>query len=57
MFGVASVSTVGDYIIKWMPLLGERGDMMSSLLMFMDEESYETLEPKSYKEVGLRKVG
>mmetsp|Transcript_12958 Transcript_12958/g.15827 ORF Transcript_12958/g.15827 Transcript_12958/m.15827 type:complete len:477 (+) Transcript_12958:178-1608(+) len=47
MFGVASVSTVGDYIIKWMPLLGERGDMMSSLLMFMDEDSYEALEPKS----------
>ena len=57
MFGVNSVQTVGEYIIKWMPLLGERGDMMSSFLTLMDEESYEELEPKSYKEVDLRKVG
>lgn len=39
-----------------MPLLGERGDMMSSLLVFMDEKSFDDLEPESYLDINLRKV-
>jgi len=56
MFGGLSKKTVALYINRWVPLLGERGDMMSNLLEFMDEGSFEELEPSSYIEVGLRKV-
>ena len=55
MFGVKTRS-VGKVIAKWMPMLGERGDMMSHLLKFMDSDAFDALEPESYKEVGLRKV-
>ena len=55
MFGVGK-SAVAKYITKWMPMLGERGDMMSHLLIFLDSAAYDALEPESYKEVGLRKV-
>ena len=42
MFGVNSVQTVSEYIIKWMQC-----GMMSSFLTLMEEESHEEREPKS----------
>jgi len=44
MLGIKSRKTVQNYIKKWMPLLGERGDVMSSFLIFMDGNSFDQLE-------------
>jgi len=57
LFGIKSTTTVSNYIKKWMHLLGECGDMLSSFLPFMDESSFEALEPESYIDMDLRKIG
>ena len=56
VFGVECRQTVGTYIDKWMPVLGELGDMLSSFVDLLDPKAYDFLEPKSYKELNLRKV-
>jgi hypothetical protein len=48
--------TVGTYIDKWTPVLGELGDMLSSFSDILDASAYDFLEPKAYKELNLRKV-
>jgi len=57
MFGCTCRQTVSNYINWWMPVLGERGDMMSNLLPFIDAEVIDALEPYTYKELDLRKIG
>ena len=57
MFGCTCRQTVSNYINRWMPVLGERGDMMSNLLPFIDAEVIDALEPYTYKELDLRKIG
>ena len=54
MFGVCSHQTVEVYINKWLPMLGERGDMVSEFLEFLDEDAINALKPKSYKILGLK---
>ena len=56
MFGVCSRQTVEVYVNKWLPMLGERGDMMSEFLEFLDEDAINALEPESYKILGLKKI-
>lgn len=56
IFGVKHRTTVGSYINKWMPILGEIGDALSSFVDILDEECYDRLEPGSYKALGLRNV-
>ena len=53
MFGIRSRKTVEAYISKWLPLIGERGDMMSDFLPFLDSDSYEKLNPQSYIDLEL----
>lgn len=53
MFGIRSRKTVEAYIYKWLPLIGERGDMMSDFLPFLDSEAYEKLNPQSYIDLEL----
>jgi hypothetical protein len=57
MFGIRSRQTVSIYINKWMPVLGERGDMLSNLLPYLDTEILKKLEPYSYKDMGLDNIG
>ena len=57
LFGIKSNKTVANYINRWLPLLGECGDMLSSLLPFMDATSFEALEPESYIDMNLRMIG
>ena len=66
LFGIKSTTTVGNYINRWLPLLGQCGDMLSlpSLLPCMDEssfeafkKSFEAFEPESYIDMDLRKFG
>jgi hypothetical protein len=47
VFGVECRQTVGTYIDRWMPVLGELGDMLSSFVDLLDPEAYDFLEPKS----------
>ena len=56
IFGVANRKTVGQYIDRWMPVLGELGDMLSSFIDILDVEAYAELEPQSYKDLALRKI-
>jgi hypothetical protein len=56
VFGHICRHTVGKYINKWMPLLGEIGDMLSNLNNFLDPEALDQLEPEWYIKLGLRKI-
>jgi hypothetical protein len=56
MFGIKSRKTVELYVHKWLPLLGERGDMMSDFLPFLDSQSYEELNPQSYIDLELDNI-
>ena len=47
LFGIKCRQTVEMYVNKWLPLLGERGDMMSDFLPHFDEGSFDELEPSS----------
>ena len=38
-------------------MIGERGDMMSSLLPFLTEDSFEAMKPYTYNEVNLDRIG
>jgi len=57
LFGIKSKDTVSKYVNRWMPLLGECGDMMSSFLPYLDEAALDALEPQSYIDMDLRKIG
>ena len=56
LFGIKCRQTVEVYVNKWLPLLGERGDMMSDFLHLLDPESIDKLEPASYQELGLKNI-
>jgi hypothetical protein len=57
MFGVHSCQTVSQYINGWMPVLGEHGDMLSNLLLYLDTKILKELEPYSYEDIGLENIG
>jgi hypothetical protein len=56
VFGVKSRETVRKYIDRWMPVLGEVGDMLSSFTHYLDDSALETLEPESYIKLDLKKI-
>lgn len=56
VFGVKSRETVRKHIDRWMPVLGEVGDMLSSFLHYLDDDALETLEPEWYIKLDLRKI-
>jgi hypothetical protein len=56
IFGVKSNRLVGEYVKYWMPRLGEVGDMMSSLLPYVDSDVLKALEPESYENMELHNV-
>ena len=56
VFGVKSRETVRKHIDRWMPVLGEVGDMLSSFLHYLDDNALQTLEPEWYIKLDLRKV-
>ena len=56
IFGIQSKNTVSKYLNKWIPELGELGDMLSSFLPFMYKDSFDALEPQSYIDMDFRQV-
>ena len=56
IFGVATRQTVKKYIDKWLPLLGELGDMLSSFSDILDADAIDMLEPEWYIKLNLRKI-
>ena len=56
LFGVKSRITVGKIIDKWLPVIGEIGDMLSSFYDLIDEQSLKKLEPEWYIRMNLRKI-
>ena len=56
VFGLKSRTLVGSYINKWLPLLGEVGDMLSNFNDLLDSQALDDLEPEWYIKLGLRKV-
>lgn len=53
LFGVKSRMTVSDCISKWVPVLGETGDMLSTFTHWIDDEVLDKLKPAWYKKLGL----
>ena len=56
LFGIHTRQTVKSYIDKYVPLLGEIGDMLSTFTDFLDADAVDVLEPEWYKKLNLRKV-
>lgn len=56
MFGLHSRKTVGEIIDKWMPILGEAGDQLSTFTHYLDDEALDELLPKWYRELELNDV-
>ena len=56
MFGIRCRRTVETYVHRWLPLIGERGDMMSDFLAFFDREAYDKLNPQSYIDLELEQI-
>ena len=56
VFGIKTRQLVSSYINKWLPLIGEVGDMLSSVNFLLDAEALNELEPEWYIKLGLRKV-
>jgi hypothetical protein len=56
LFGVKSRITVSNFINKWVPVLGETGDMLSTFTPWIDEEVLEILKPEWYKKLGLDNI-
>jgi len=45
MFGGVTRNYIGTIIHQWIDVIGERGDIMSSLLPFLTEDSLEEMKP------------
>lgn len=57
LFGIHTRQTVKQsYIDKYVPLLGEIGDMRSTFTDFLDADAVDVLEPEWYKKMNLCKV-
>ena len=57
MFGGVTRNYIVTIIHRWIDVIGERGDMMSSLLPFLTEDSFEAMKPYTYNEVNLDRIG
>jgi len=56
IFGYKSKSKPSTIINAWMPIFGEVGEHLS-ILPFIDKETIDELEPQSYIDLELRKIG
>lgn len=56
IFGVASCNTVTSYIDRWLPLLGEIGDMLSIFTEYLVKNVLHQLMPYWCKEMDLTEV-
>ena len=56
IFGFKWHATVSKVINDWMPICGEVGKHLS-ILPFIDKDTIDELEPQSYIDLGLRKMG
>jgi len=57
MFGGVTRNYIGIIIHRWIDVIGERGDMMSSLLPFLTEDYLEAMKPHTYNELNLDRTG
>jgi len=57
MFGGAIRNYIGTIIHRWIDVIRKRGDMMSSLLPFLTEDSLEAKKPYTYNELNLDRIG
>ena len=56
VFGLKSRVTVRKYIDRWMPVLGEAGDMLSTFTHDLDTDALKWLEPEWYIKLNLRDI-
>jgi hypothetical protein len=56
VFGLKSRVTVRKYIDRWMPVLGEAGDMLSTFTHYLDTDALKWLEPEWYIKLNLRDI-
>ena len=57
MFGGVTRNYIVTIIHRWIDVIGERGDMMSSLLPFLTEDSFEAIKAYTYDELNLDRIG
>ena len=56
VFGVMSRNTVAKYIDRWLPVLGETGDMLSTFTHWIDTQALEEVKPEWYKILELNDI-